>query len=136
MNTQKSTIKGLEQGRAQFAYLAVTSQKDTAVEGDYKAYAKKIPMLIKTNGLGATIAYIEAKGKTKKAYMEIYKQIAQWLKKDDKSLVDLSQTNLTEAIISLDSSAYRAVTVEILALFSWLSRFSEGLLEGGADDEA
>ena len=37
--------------------------------------------------------------------------------------------------VLLDSFAYRAATVETLALFGWIRRFAEGLIQGESDGE-
>ena len=133
------TITGIEQGRAKTAYDCASEAKSKEYDKEYKAYVKKIPMLIKTNGLGATFAFVKAKanGKNKGsgAYHLIYEQTADWLRHDEKCLLDLSgDKDLVAEIIQLDSAPYRSVTVEILAFFGWLRRFAEGLIEGEADD--
>lgn len=128
------TIQGLEHGRAEFAYKCAL--EGVKMGSEYKAYVKKIPMLIKTNGLGATFAFVFSKGKGDSekrgnAYKLIYNQTAEWLKQDEKALIDLKDNyNLVEDIIKLPSSQYRAVTIEVLSFFSWLRRFAEGLIEG------
>ncbi|MDI3535032.1 MAG: CRISPR-associated protein Cmr5 [Thermosediminibacterales bacterium] len=139
--TEKTVIKGLEQGRASFAYQCAREGSKIDRSKEYKQYVKKMPMLIKTNGLGAALAFVKSKSeedKTKKsgyAYKLIYDQIAGWLKQDDKKLIDLSgDTDLVAAVISLDSSQYRAVTMEVLAFLNWLRRFAEGLIEGDPDN--
>lgn len=159
MSDNTSVIKGIEQGRAKVAY-------DCALEGKsifknvqirtewfkddkYKSYVKKVPMLIKTNGLGSTFAFIKSKREKEKnrkrpgekenpknAYDLIYEQTKQWLKKEDKSLIDINEgDDLVEKIISLDSPEYRAVTNEMLSFFKWVSRFAEGLIEDESINE-
>lgn len=59
-----SNISGIEQGRAAFAYNCVNEVKNYVNKNkEYKAYVRKIPMMIKTNGLGATFAYVQSKMK-------------------------------------------------------------------------
>ncbi|MGE4518022.1 MAG: type III-B CRISPR module-associated protein Cmr5 [Desulfobacteraceae bacterium] len=138
----ESKISGLEQGRAKFAYECakegslLDKKKEYKDKNDkskeYKAYTKKIPMLIKTNGLGATFAFMLSKGGT---YEFIGEQILDWLKADEKGLLPSDQIinsfeKLNNYIISEDSSKYRMITIEVLAFFSWLRRFAEGLIEG------
>ena len=98
---------------------------------DYKSYAKKIPMLIKNNGLGATLAFIFSKAKDGNAYELLYRQIEKWL---DGSKWKFNSSpngeNLVAWIISLPSTDYRAVTIEVLAFLNWLKRFVDGLIEG------
>jgi CRISPR-associated protein Cmr5 len=83
-----STRKGLEQGRAKFAYEKALEGSKEERKKEYKAYVRKIPTLIKTNGLGETFAFVKAK-KVKRAeetdkpgyaYYLIYDQTSQWLK--------------------------------------------------------
>jgi CRISPR-associated protein Cmr5 len=137
----------LEQGRAKAAYKFAEEGKqlgdrpkpnskgkiqDSKQAKEYKAYCKKIPMMIKTNGLGATYAFINSK--KKEAYDLIYNQTHAWLKQDDKlgifSLEKYSGKDLVEIIIDQNSAEYRYLTIEVLALFNWLRRFAEGLIDG------
>lgn len=137
--TEISTIKGLEQGRAKFAYDKVFNEvvkKKVKKDKEYKSYVRKIPALIKTNGLGETFAFINAKKTTDEeksgyAYYLIYAHTTQWLKA--KKL--LPNEDLIGWIISLDSAEYRIATNEVLSFFKWLSRFAEGMIEGDIDDE-
>ena len=94
-------------------------------KSEYKSYCKKIPSLIQTNGLSSTFAFMFSKRKG--TYMVIYNQIDEWLKKrykDDDEIVNNKE--LVERLIKLQSSKYRKITIEVLALFNWLRRFAEG----------
>ena len=132
-------IVGLERKRAEKAFEYASIGKQMKYKSDeYKAYAKKIPMLIKTNGLGATLAFIKAKSKDDEsesgyAYKLIYEQVDAWLNSKENSYLlakaDPKQTDLTARIISLHSDDYRFVTNEVIALFVWLKRFAEGLIK-------
>lgn len=96
---------------------------------EYKSYVKKVPMYIKTNGFGATFAFVKSKGGT---YDLISHQITEWLKYEPKGLISQrlkEGEDLGKVIISLNSPEYRALTIEILAFFNWLRRFAEGLIE-------
>lgn len=144
MTNDTVTIKGLEQGRANFAYKCAEVAKACKIDKrskEYKSYVKKIPMLIKTNGLGATFAFVKSKSKediekSGYAYKLIYDHTGQWLRKDDKNLWGLNESDdLVEMIIKLDSPQYRATTNEVLSFFKWLSRFADGLIEGEAENE-
>lgn len=102
---------------------------------EYKSYVKKIPMLIKTNGLGATFAFVFSKADEKSPYTLIYHQTKTWLNHEPKGLIRLSNdAELAQEFVQRDSAEYRAITVEVLAFFTWLKRFAEGLIEGEADD--
>lgn len=117
----------LEQGRAKYAYECAEQGASEAKSSEYKSYAKKIPMMIKTNGLGATLAFIKSKNER---YKKIYHQIAEWIAQNELFNYN-TRTDLVDFVISCDSTVYRALTIEILALFNWLRRFAEGLINDG-----
>ena len=140
-----SNRRTVEQGRAERAYDYVVEAKEGLGKNDteYKSFVKKIPMMIKTNGLAATYAFIFSKGsvngqvKSEKAYGRIYLQTKDWLQNHRNYLVTLkikdreyspANTELVSLFTKMDSSQYRAVTVEVLALFGWLRRFADGLI--------
>jgi len=121
-----SNLKKLEQGRAEEAYKAAL---EGVKEKDYTSYVKKLPMLIKTNGLGAAIVFYAS---NKPAHKLICSQILTWLKTDSpKMLADFSKAStpidFAHELTKLESPQYRAITVEVLAYLNWLKRFSTGL---------
>ncbi len=125
-----STINKLESGRAQYAYkCAQKGAKQNSSE--YKSYVKKLPMLIKTNGLASALSFYfansasEGKVNTNKTYGLIYRQIEDWLKNNNKSLIKLEQDKLVEVLLKMDSNTYRAVTTEVMAFLTWLRRFAD-----------
>ena len=123
-----TTLNGIEQGRARHAFNAVKDVNDNGSDNlkkTYKSAAKKLPVLIKTNGLGQSLAFIKGRND---GHDKLYEQIAEWLQDEDfKQLV--SKGELVEQVIQLASPAYRQVTVETLALLNWLRRFVDGLMK-------
>lgn len=133
--------KSIERQRAQVAYKCAEEGKSLPKSKEYKAYVKKIPMLIKTNGLGATFAFVKSKSENDKdkagyAYSLIYNQTTEWLKQEPKGIISdkVKNNDLVKVLINLNSDEYRAVTNEVLAFFVWLKRFAEGLIEGEANE--
>lgn len=130
----------LEQGRAAFAYQCAEAGKGLTKSKEYKSYVKKMPMLIKTNGLGAAVAFAFAKGSKggqpdkNSAWGLLYSQIEERLKEDQKKLIEFQPNRLAYQLTEEPSATYRAVTVEVLALLSWIKRFAEALIEGDADE--
>jgi len=121
-------IRDIEKERAIFAYEKVDEavQNQGIKQSEYKSYCKKIPSYIQTNGLSATFAFIFSKNNT--TYTLIYDQVDEWLRRrynDDSTILNREQ-RLMERLIRLDSTKYKKVTIEVLALFSWLRRFAEG----------
>lgn len=140
MKMAESNLTELQRDRAKFAYDYVKKVKDDNrikhdTKDEYRQYAKKLPMMIKTNGLGATLAFVKAKSKNSRneptAYHYLYDDLKKWLiENDEKKLIELKDgQELVEEVINLQSAEYRAITVEVLAFLTWLSRFAEGLIE-------
>jgi CRISPR-associated protein Cmr5 len=128
-----TTMRGIEQERAKFAYDCVKDVNEK-YNDKYKSYVKKIPMLIKTNGLGPTFAFIMSKKREEKGkgpYQSIYEQTTDWLSKDNNPFNISTSDDLVNHIISLDSKTYRLMTNEVLFLFKWIIRFADGLIEEG-----
>ncbi len=125
-------LKGIEENRAIFAYKCVeNAMADTQVAKKYKSYAKKIPRLIQNNGLGPAMAFVYSKkGKNRnadeKAYSRLYNDIQNRLR--DLYLLE-KDVDLTKAVCEKNSVEYREITIEVLALFNWLRRFVEGMIE-------
>lgn len=140
----------LDDGRAKFAYDCVVEAK-SKLQGEailkYKSYAKKVPMLIKTNGLGPTAAFMYSKSKSdeskKDPWWLIYSQLTEWItiqeilssqeRNGSRGYTD-SKTPVCQGIADdltrVDSHEYRLATREALALLNWLRRFAEGMIEG------
>lgn len=123
MNTQPTKRNSLEQGRAQDAYRAA-EEGMKEYKKEYLSFVNDLPMLIKTNGLGAAISFATYKNKPSQL---VYKQVASWLQKDDKGLIDLTKGSLAERLTAIGSSDYKAVTIEVMAWLNWLRRFAKGL---------
>ena len=137
-----TTLKGIEQGRATYAYKAVNeiNKSDSKkLKESYKSAAKKLPVLIKTNGLGQTLAFVKSKrakrGKPPNGYDKLYKQVGDWLRTDTANKL-VPQGELVEKVIDLSSPTYRQVTIETLALFNWMRRFVDGLMKDVKETEA
>lgn len=135
MPQNPTTLKGIEQGRAKYAFEAVNGISQTNkknLKESYKPAAKKLPVLIKTNGLGQTLAFIKERNQ---GYDKLYDQIGNWLQTEDaKRLVP--QGELVDQVIQLQSPVYRQVTVETLALLNWIRRFVDGLMKDvGKEDD-
>lgn len=108
----------LEQLRAEAAYKAAEG-KNT----EYKSFAKKLPMLIQTNGLGAAMAFAEKKGLC-------YADVTKWLQDTECPVGMPSGKKLSAWLPTIDSQEYRAVTIEVIAYLNWLRRFVDTLIKG------
>lgn len=127
----------LEQGRAAYAYeCAEEANKNLEKAKEYKSYVKKMPMLIKTNGLGAAVAFALAKGSKdgeikKEGWGLLYTQISTYLlEKSPNKLFTFQKKELAKTLTTINSFEYRATTIDVLSFLSWLRRFADGLIEG------
>lgn len=135
MTSDKVERKGIEQGRAKYAYKCAEEASKLGENSpkEYKSHVKKLPMMIKTNGLGATLAFI--KTKSDKAYETLYRHLFAWVKEDPNRVITWKENeDFTKQVISLNSDEYRLVTIEIMSFLNWLRRFADGLIEGEADN--
>ena len=135
------TIHSLEQGRATFAYDRVReiasldpdqdglqsqeSDKRRRRQKKYKTGAKKLPVLIKTNGLGQALAYIQTRND------DLYNHLTEWLR--DKELITAS--DLVEQVINMRSDEYRRLTTESLAYLNWVRRFVDSLMANVQEED-
>jgi CRISPR-associated protein Cmr5 len=137
MANPTTNISQLEQGRANYAYACAELGAILDKKSEYKSYVKKLPMLIKTNGLGAAIAFAFAKGSrngvpvTSNPWGVLYIQIEKWIThKEGLELMTFDENRFAKSLTETDCQTYRAVTVEVLALLMWMRRFAEGLIDG------
>ena len=93
-------------------------------------------MLILTNGLGQTLAFVRSKGikeekdknkPEKVAYTEIYKNLSVWLI-EKRKVYESGQDELIKRVINEGSAKYRQATLEALAFLNWIKRFAEAEL--------
>lgn len=126
-------IRTIEQGRAKFAYDSVNEVVQNAnadKKKKYKSGAKKLPVLIKTNGLAQALAFINNRDD---GNVELYNTIRDWL--SQKQLIELDiNTDLVAIVIDKPSNEYRRITTETLALLNWVRRFVDGLMKDVEED--
>lgn len=121
--------KGIEQGRAAFAFACVEEciGEQGIVDKNYSSYVKNIPVMIKNHGLGQTLGFMFSKKKPE--YDLLLKHFGQYLvARRIFQEEDIDSVKLVQAIVKLDAFEYRHVTKEILSLVNWLKRFAEGRL--------
>ncbi len=128
---ERSLQKTLEQRRAEQAWKDIQSvlEKDESFKKKYGSLARKVPMLVLTNGLGQTLAFLRAKGE-KGAQNNEYEILFQHLSAWTMSQVapEAANKDLLNWILKNDSVSYRWATAEALAYLVWLKRFAEAEL--------
>lgn len=126
-----STRRSIEKDRMKFAYDYVGDMnlgKDSAKK--FESYVQKVPAFILTNGLGNTLAFLTTKNDEQ--WINVKKVVADWLWKVEGPVKSRfqNQPSFSDILgklkdVDFKDVEYRAVTVEVLALFNWLRRFAK-----------
>lgn len=97
---------------------------------NYSSLARKAPMLVLTNGLGQTLAFLKAKGKNDPGdeHTVLFRHLSEWVLNQVAPGTTSSNGDLLEWVLDHDSAAYRRATTEALAFLTWLKRFAEAEL--------
>ncbi|GBD02186.1 hypothetical protein HRbin18_01922 [bacterium HR18] len=127
---EQSLQQTLEQQRAHQAWKDVQDllQCSEDFKKKYGSLARKVPMLVLTNGLGQTLAFLKAKGKNNQQneHTVLFRHLSTWTMRQVAPSV--SNPDLLEWLLMNDSVAYRRATTEALAYLAWLKRFAEAEL--------
>ncbi|BBM69949.1 type III-B CRISPR module-associated protein Cmr5 [Rhodothermus marinus] len=134
----KSLQKTLEQKRAERAWTCVQEvlsqaqnlEDPESFKKKYNSLARKVPMLVLTNGLGQTLAFLKAKGKNDPAneHTVLFRHLSNWVVSQVAPSPTASNGDLLQWVLENDSVAYRRATTEALAFLTWLKRFAEAEL--------
>lgn len=129
----------IENGRVNAAYQFCERQKKN---NSYYIRIKNMPMMIKTNGMAAAIAFLFSKQRDEKRrltpYGQLYYDIQNWLL--EKKFIEEGENKkpqdvLMEQLTSMESEQYRLITIETMALLGWMKRFGEVLCKGDENGE-
>ena len=133
-NQNESLRQTLEQERAKKAWEfvnSINSEQDEKTKKEYRSIALKMPILILTNGLGQTLAFVKSKEDNQNAHSLFYGHLQGWLN----SRINWDNTKeLVDNIVNTNTEQYRYATSESLAFLVWLKRFADAILpkeEGG-----
>jgi CRISPR-associated protein Cmr5 len=126
----------LDQKRAKQAWDEIQSvmNRPADFKKKYGSFARRVPMLVLTNGLGQTLAFLFSKAKFQEqnrsveaqAYGELFHHLSKWTM--SQIAPTSSDQTLLDWILRGDSAAYRRATTEALAYLTWLKRFAEAEL--------
>ncbi len=99
--------------------------KGAVLGKDYRNSAKSLPMMIRHNGLGASLVFIERQKKDMEHYRMLFMHLSGLLVTLEP---DLAQGEIVENFrTKLGSSRTRSLTIEVISFLGWLSRYAEGL---------
>ena len=136
-----STIANKAQERANYAFTEIkkvakvpapnasNEEKNKAKEFNekFKSHIKDVPMMIMTNGLASAFAFVFSKQQKDETYKHIEDITKRWL--IDKQQILSGEGQLHEILIRTEQQdQYRLCTREIMALYTWLKRYADGLI--------
>lgn len=109
----------LEQQRAAAAWRAVQAVPDSKSK-EFKSVATSLPANIQANGLGQTMAFLEAKGKDE--HRAAFRAVTDWVKQR----LGITDANFIEWLMAkATTEQYRHATAEAIAFAIWMKRFAE-----------
>lgn len=127
MTSMRRTIEQ-ERSKQAWADVQTIKAKNDTVKKDYNSLVKRAPVLILTNGLGQTLAFLKAKAKDH--HIDLFRHLSGWVCQR----VPESGNDLLHQIIQGDSALLRRATREALAYLQWLKRFAEAELPSGEEE--
>lgn len=126
-----SRQQSLGQKRASAAWDCVDNAKRKKYAAKYGQLARSAPADIQSNGLGQTLAFWNAKGKSEQHQKDLLDDVSRWVK----SQMGLDGKPLLEWIIkTATTEEYRRATSEAISFLIWLKRFAEAELPKGEKD--
>ncbi|QRN84302.1 type III-B CRISPR module-associated protein Cmr5 [Chloroflexota bacterium] len=115
-------MRNLDQKRAQVA-LNYIDNVPSDQQKDYGSAAKSLSMMVQTNGLAQTLAFLKSKAPEKPAYRLLSTQLSDWL---NENLRDLENPgDFLDWIVDQNSGIYRRASSEAIEFSIWLRRFVE-----------
>jgi CRISPR-associated protein Cmr5 len=141
--------QNIEQERGRVAWqrvLDVRTDPSESLHKEYRSLARGLNAMIQINGLGQTLGFFFAKGKSDshKAHTRLLQHLTDWMRgEDQQEQPHFSAANrdvlLTKGLLAwvtdsnTTSADYRRATTECMAFGVWLSRFAEAELEDPAE---
>jgi len=111
----------LQQKRAAHAHGQVTSLNEKTFQvKEYGSLVRGLPATIQTDGIGAALAFLLAKGK--EHHRGAYGHLEDWLRQPEQFNFN---GDLLDWLLKQPTGVYRQVTNEALAYLVWLKRFVE-----------
>lgn len=144
-------LKNINQERAKEAYAFIQEAVDkipfnedkpneTGPESSfakkYKSHLRKLPAMVLTNGLTASVAFAKSKSTGKdESWKIIYDQLQRHLLKPPPDSEDSTSSDLLTYLIQhSDSKSTRVLTIETLSLLGWMKRIIEGIVSENAEN--
>lgn len=124
----------IEQRRASFALSKISAAQNLSDPARYVSLAKSLPVMVLTNGLGQTLAFLKSKGKgdANKPETVLYSALQEWLMVRGLLPKDVDDL-LTYLVNNADRDQYLTAQQEALAELGWLKKLAEAFIREGED---
>jgi CRISPR-associated protein Cmr5 len=109
----------LQQRRAAAAWADIQGVANTHHKGEYGSLVRGLPAMIQKDGLGHTLAFLQAKKGNH--HLDLDGHVSKWVMTEFKT----GQRDLLEWLLKASSADYRRATTEAMAYLMWLKRFAE-----------
>ncbi|QPC80934.1 type III-B CRISPR module-associated protein Cmr5 [Phototrophicus methaneseepsis] len=125
----------LEQERASSAWRDIETVTNDQQQKKYGTLARKLPTMIQMNGLGTTLAFLMAKGKSKSddGHTLIFNHLSKWVL--SKIEPAGKYKDLMVLVRNVETDVYRRATTEAIEYGIWLKRYVEAKDWGSADGD-
>jgi CRISPR-associated protein Cmr5 len=139
----KTQRQNIEQERGRAAWESIKTVKNTdnssdkKLEKKYRSLARGLNAMIQINGLGQTLGFLKAKGKTDKRdeHYLLLEHLTNWMKQPEHfktsnlTAMNSGHDGLLRWVTETSSADYRRATTEVMAFGAWLRRFAEAELK-------
>lgn len=117
---------------------SLDSSNDKKLEKKYRSLARGLNAMIQINGLGQTLGFLKAKGKSdsKDEHYLLLEHLSNWMrsghfKASNIVVMNTEHDGLLRWVTDTGTSSadYRRATTEVMAFGAWLRRFAEAELK-------
>lgn len=133
--SQNSKIIDLNRKRAGESYINFNSYLSNDITKENKkkmrSYCRKLPVLIKTNGLLTTLSFIKAKTNDENEYSYIFSWLKSWLNglNNDNKEKNEEKEDIIKKLTEMDNYKYMIYTKEAIEISIWYKRHAEAMIE-------
>ena len=128
----------LDQRRAKHAWESVRKAGESSDRSDYARESKRLPVRIRTSGLGQAVAFLGAKKNDGDARTMLLNHLGDWLLVERGLAArpggEIGPDAVRDMIVNGDSGLLRRMTEETLAYLRWLTRFCEAEIRDEEDE--
>jgi CRISPR-associated protein Cmr5 len=115
-------MKNLDQQRARQALFDINHVTE-GCRKEYASLARSLPMMLQTNGLAQTMAFLNSKAPDSDAHQQVLRNLSQWLNETIRRQEE--DGDFLKWIVEQQTILYRHAADEAIEFSIWLRRFAE-----------